>query len=420
MKYKIGFLPAPLYFLLLISYILAVISNTLPKDFLGAIGVLIVFSLILEEIGKKIPLLNKLGGKVLLVTFFPSYLVYRNLIPKDSLRLINDFMGSSNFLSLFIVLIVVGSLLSMNRTILINSTMKIFLALVLSQVTGIIIGCGFAVLLGFDIKYALLFIIVPVMAGGVGEGALPLSIGYASMLGMEQGVVFAQILPCVFIGGLFGVFYASVLNQLGKKIPSITGNGILVKQNHDVSSNTTVPHVTNLNNTLSAFVLAILLYFISNVLHKFLGLPVPIIVLLVVIIAKVINCIPKNIESGCKDLYKFTVTALSPLLLFGVGVTMTPWEELIQVFSNYKVVLLLFIVVSAIVVSGFLFGRMTGLHEIDSAIVISCCSGQGGTGALAILAAGERMELMPFAQVAVRIGGAIVVTTALNLLRIFN
>lgn len=49
--------------------------------------------------------------------------------------------------------------------------------------------------------------------------------------------------------------------------------------------------------------------------------------------------------------------------------------------------------------------------------MISCCSGQGGTGALAILAAGNRMVLMPFAQVAVRLGGAITVTIALTILK---
>ena len=39
------------------------------------------------------------------------------------------------------------------------------------------------------------------------------------------------------------------------------------------------------------------------------------------------------------------------------------------------------------------------MYPIDTAIVTACHSGQGGTGDVAILAAGNRMQLMPFAQI---------------------
>ncbi|POJ81877.1 2-hydroxycarboxylate transporter family protein, partial [Klebsiella pneumoniae] len=60
-----------------------------------------------------------------------------------------------------------------------------------------------------------------------------------------------------------------------------------------------------------------------------------------------------------------------------------------------------------------LVGKKIGMHPIDVAIVSCCQSGQGGTGDVAILPAGNRMSLMPFAQIATRIGGAINVSLGL-------
>ena len=63
--------------------------------------------------------------------------------------------------------------------------------------------------------------------------------------------------------------------------------------------------------------------------------------------------------------------------------------------------------------TGFLMARRLKMYPIDVAIVNACHSGQGGTGDVAILTAANRMQLMPFAQIATRIGGAITVTLVL-------
>jgi len=55
------------------------------------------------------------------------------------------------------------------------------------------------------------------------------------------------------------------------------------------------------------------------------------------------------------------------------------------------------------------------MYPIETAIINACHSGQGGTGDVAILTAANRMQLMPFAQIATRIGGAIMVTLTLIL-----
>ncbi len=57
------------------------------------------------------------------------------------------------------------------------------------------------------------------------------------------------------------------------------------------------------------------------------------------------------------------------------------------------------------------------MYPVESAIVTGCHSGLGGTGDVAILSASNRMELMPFAQISTRLGGAAMVVTATILLK---
>jgi Na+/citrate or Na+/malate symporter len=99
-------------------------------------------------------------------------------------------------------------------------------------------------------------------------------------------------------------------------------------------------------------------------------------------------------------------------LLFAIGVAKTPWEKLMSAF-NLPTLVTIFATVVSLMVTGFLTARFVRLYPIEAAIVNATHSGQGGTGDVAILTAANRMQLMPFAQIATRIGGAITVTLIL-------
>ena len=96
---------------------------------------------------------------------------------------------------------------------------------------------------------------------------------------------------------------------------------------------------------------------------------------------------------------------------------MTPWDKLIAAFNIANIITIVSVVVTMIAV-GFC-RKWLNMYPIETAIINACHSGQGGTGDIAILSAAERLELMPFAQVSTRIGGAITVTLTLLLLAQF-
>ena len=119
-----------------------------------------------------------------------------------------------------------------------------------------------------------------------------------------------------------------------------------------------------------------------------------------------------QLQEGAFVVYKFFSTAVTYPLLFAIGVAMTPWDKLMAAFTIANIVTIV-ATVATLMGTGFLVARKLKMYPIDTAIVNACHSGQGGTGDVAILTAANRMQLMPFAQIATRIGGAIVVTVTL-------
>lgn len=418
---KIGFIPLPIYLLLVAVYFLLTLGKIMPNDMLGALGIMTLFSFILEEIGKHIPVLNSLGGKVLVVTFLPSYLVYKSWLPESSIKTVTDFMSHNNFLNFFIALLIVGSICSMNRKTLIKASSRIILILIICDIVGALVGTGVGMLLGLPAWQAYFFVVAPIMAGGVGEGALPLSIGYAGFIATKQPDVFASILPCVMLGSLIAVICAGMLRKLGEMKPELTGNGRLIDEDDEHLDNLKGAKVdVDIEKMLITGVLAITLYLFGVWVNSTIHLPAPIVLLVAVMGAKMLGWIPNDIQNGGNSLYTLTVKGITPPLLFGVGVAMTPWKSLVTVFTHVPMILTIFATVVAIVLTAFITSKILGLYPVDTAIAVSCCSGQGGTGALAILAAGDRMSLMPFAQVAVRLGGAMTVTFAIFLMGILT
>lgn len=59
--------------------------------------------------------------------------------------------------------------------------------MIIPMMKGMICAMGVGTLvgiLGLDWKHTLFFIVTPVLAGGIGEGILPLSLGYSAITGI--------------------------------------------------------------------------------------------------------------------------------------------------------------------------------------------------------------------------------------------
>jgi malate:Na+ symporter len=413
--WRIGIVPAPAFILLLAVIAAFVATGNAPSDILFNIAVLSVGGFACAEVGKRIPLLGQMGAGAIFATFIPSYLVYAHLLPATLTQSVTSFTKSSNILYLFISAIIVGSILGMDRRVLIAGFLKIFVPITLGSVAAGLVGMGVALALGLEPRHAFFFIVAPIMAGGVGEGAIPLSVGYASLshAGASTGML-AQILPPVMFGSLTAILLAGTLNLAGKCWPRLTGNGALSvgEQDEPMEAEAAGFPAPSPASIAAAGVTAVSLYLIGALAQTWFGLPGPVTMLFLAVLIKLGRLASPDLERGAFGVFQFFRTAVTYPLLFAIGVAMTPWDKLIAAFSPANIAVILATVLT-MVACGFVIARFIGLYPIETAIVAACRCGQGGTGDVAILTAANRMRLMPFAQIATRIGGALTVTLTL-------
>lgn len=418
MDTKIGIVPVPLFIVLLIVMGGLVATGRVPPDIMVAVTLLSIGGFACAEIGMRIPIIRNIGAGAIFATFIPSALAYYHLLPAPILQAVTDWTKLSNFLYLFIASIIVGSILGMDRRVLIQGFLKIFIPLGIGTILAGCVGTLVGTLLGLGTYNTFFFVVVPIMAGGVGEGAIPLSIGYSSILGIPQGQLFAQVLPPVMLGSLTAIILSGTLNFVGKRYPHLTGEGRLQpdSDDDDMQPVAAPPANPDIKSVGAAAIMAVTLYLVGVLGQRLFDFPAPVLMLFIAVMLKLTRAVSPDLEGGAYRVYRFFSTCVTYPLLFAIGIALTPWDELMAAFHFRNIITIVATVVT-MMGTGFVVGKLMKMYPIDTAIVNACHSGQGGTGDVAILTAANRMSLMPFAQIATRIGGAITVTVTLLLIR---
>ncbi len=421
METRVGVIPLPVLLGLLAVLAYFLIQGRLPGGVSVMIAVLAIGGFLCAELGKRLPLLRNVGGPAILATFVPSALVHYKVLPDCFAQPVAEFTVSTQFLYLFITAVIVGSILGMDRAVLVRGFLKIIVPLLIGSAAATTVGAAVGMALGLPTKDTLLFVILPIMAGGIGEGAIPLSIGYAETMHLPQGAAFARMLPAVMFGSLTAILFAGVLNYLGKKFPRFSGEGRLEPGERDDMNprEHEVPAHMDVDNIAAAGIFAIALYVAGLAVQEAIGFPAPVLLLFFAVVAKLTNAVPPKTQEGAYTVYRLFRVAVTYPLLFAMGVALTPWDALVDALQ-WKNLLTIVATVVTLIVTGWFAARWVKLYAVEAAIVNACHSGQGGTGDVAILTAANRMQLMPFAQIATRVGGALTVTLTLLALRFFS
>lgn len=409
----VGAVPLTLFVGIATIVVVASMAGVLPKNMIGGLAVIMTLGFALAKIGRMVPVLKDIGGPAILCLMMPSVLVYFGVFDPHTLGTVHLLMKEANLLYFVIACLVVGSILGMNRTILIQGMVRMFVPLVVGTGAAIFTGLLVGSLFGYSLYHTFFFIIVPIIGGGIGEGILPLSLAYSAILGQTPDVYVAQLAPAAVVGNIFAIICAGFLARLGARRPQLSGDGMLIRSHDDnrVFSQTQSGQPTDFQLMGAGLLMICAFFIVGGLLEKVLHIPGPVLMILAAVLCKYTKVIPAAMELGAHSCYKFVSAALVWPLMIGLGMLYVPLESVVSVFSVGYVVVCGSVVLS-MALSGFFIASRLNMYPVEAAIVTSCHSGLGGTGDVAILSASNRMSLMPFAQIATRIGGASTVIAA--------
>ncbi|RMA89720.1 MULTISPECIES: 2-hydroxycarboxylate transporter family protein [Enterobacter] len=382
-------------------------AGLLPKNMIGGLAVIMTFGFAFAKVGRQIPVLKDIGGPAILCLMVPSVLVYFGVFGKHTLDTVHLLMKEANLLYFVIACLVVGSILGMNRVLLIQGMMRMFVPLVAGTCMAVLSGLIVGSLFGYTPYHTFFFIIVPIIGGGIGEGILPLSLAYSAILGQTPDVYVAQLAPAAIVGNIFAIICAGSLARLGAKRPALSGNGMLTRSKDDASlfAGAQSTQQTDFHLMGGGLLMVCAFFIVGGLFEKLVHIPGPVLMILIAVLCKYFRVIPASMEQGAHSCYKFVSAALVWPLMIGLGMLYVPLESVVSVFSVGYVVVCGSVVI-AMALSGYFIASRLNMYPVEAAIVTCCHSGLGGTGDVAILSASNRMSLMPFAQIATRIGGA--------------
>ena len=393
----------------------------IPNQLIGAVACMWTIGILLGELGERIPIWNSYcGGGAILVFFVCGLMSYLNLLPECVVQNANGWMNEYSFLNLFISFLIVGSLLGLDRNLLIKSS-TLFLPTILAGVAGaMILGALGGLIFAKDPFYVITSYVLPIMGGGAGAGAIPMAQVYADVTGDDPAGYLSFALAILAVGNIVSVIFAPILDVVGRKFPKLSGNGNLVRsQLKDVDVKEKGKVDITMDDVGAGIFLTGGFFLLSQLVAKKLlpsvfGVSIPNFAYLIIFatFANVFNLIPERLKLGAQKCQQFCASKLVWIQMVGVGIAVIDFNQMLEALSVENLVIVILIVLGGVLGTA-LFGWIVGFYPIESSITAGLCmSNMGGAGDLAVLGAAKRMELISYAQISSRIGGAMILLIA--------
>lgn len=248
----------------------AMALGVLGTDMGSTLVIMLAIGVPLYELGKRIPIWNTyIGGGILLAFLGTAFLNHFAVIPEKYVKSIDQFTGKGGFLTVFIVILIAGSVLSLDRKTLLKSFVGYFPAILggvaAAMLLGVIVGAAF----GVKPYRIITHYVLPIMGGGNGGGAVPLSQMYETMTGRSKDEYYNFAIIILTIANIYAILTAAFLNKLGAFYTKLTGDKQTLIRSDVKSETETQKEVTpNIAEIGAGLLLAFSCYAVGALLSK--------------------------------------------------------------------------------------------------------------------------------------------------------
>lgn len=385
------------------AILISAYMNIIPNQLIGGIAVMFTLGIIFGELGEQLPIWNKYcGGGAILAFLACGILTYTNLMPKNIVSISKGWMSTYSFLNVFISTLVVGSLLGLDRKLLIKSGALYLPALLASLAVAALFGILGGLLFGIKPAEVVTAYVLPIMGGGAGAGAIPMAQVYQDVTGKDSSGYLSFAIAILAIGNILAILFAIILDNIGRVFPKLTGHGNLVKVEASKAETTIETKDSKVDITMDDIGSAIFLigaFFVlaqltaKKILPSIFGVAIPNFAYLIIFaaLANILDLIPERNKKACQKLQQFCGNKLVWIQMAGCGITLINFKQMVSVMSPENLFIAFLIVLGCVIGSG-IFGALVGFYPIESSITAGLCmANMGGAGDLASIGLAETM-----------------------------
>ena len=399
----------PLYLGILALVVVCMYMDCLPAGLVGGMIALMVLGEGLNFLGNHTPVVKTyLGGSVICI-LGAAVIQALGLIPEQTHEILDNFVNKEGFLVFYISALITGSLFNIDRGLLIRATVKLLPTAVISLAVGVILSGLLGMVMGDSFLEGILYIGIPMTSGGMTAGGVPLSAMYSSVLGTDAGQILTRIAPATVLGNCVAIIFGGLANNIGERKPSLTGNGCLVNDGHEVKKQP--PMKPTFALLCTGLIISMAFYELGALCHHFISIvPTYAWMIVAVVIVKGTGILSERLEDAAREWGQFAIHSWTAAALTGIGATLIDLKTILHTITPFYL-LSVVLIVGAITLTVGLIGIKMGFYPLESSIAAGMCTtNMGGSGNVAVLSSSKRMELLPFAQIVTRSCGALMLT----------